>query len=104
MSISGVQSVSRAATGILPPGDPEDQRPVVVLALADATTGRMKAPHSGAERWGFCHARSEVPGLRKAGWFSRGPDIVCELWTPGSGGPAGRLDDQTVTGCDARFL
>ena len=35
-SDSGVQIVNRVDTVIRPPGDPEDQRPVVVLAVRDA--------------------------------------------------------------------
>lgn len=104
LSIPGGQIVSRVDAGILPVGDPEEQRPVAVLAVADATRGTMGAPHSGTERWWLPHACSEVPRLRKAGWFSRGADIVCELWTPSSAWPAGSLDDQTFTGRDARFL
>ena len=105
LSISGVQIVYRVDTAILSPGDPEDQRPVVVMAVADATTGTIRvATRSGAEWWGVPHPRSEVPGLSKAGWFSGGADILCELWTPGSAGPAGSLDDQTFAGRDARFL
>ncbi len=105
LSISGVQIVYRVDTAIVPPGDSEDQRPVVVMAVADATTGTKRvAVRSGAERWGVPHPRSEVPGLSKAGWFSGRADILGELWTPGSAGPAGSLDDQTFAGRDARFL
>ena len=34
----------------------------------------------------------------------RGADILCELRTAGSAGPAGSLDDQAFAGRDARFL
>ena len=105
LSISGVQIMYGVDTAILPPGDPEDQRPVVVMAVADATTGTIRvATRSGAERWGVPHPCSEVPGLSKAGCFSGGSDILCELWTSGSAGPAGSLDGQTFAGRGARFL
>jgi hypothetical protein len=41
------------------------------------------------------HPRSELPGLSKAGWFSGRADILCEVWTLGSVGPTGTLDDKT---------
>ena len=94
--IPGVPIVCWVDTAILPSGDPEDQRPVVVMAVPGATTGTIRvATRSGAERWGVRHPRSEVPGLSKAGWFSGRADILCEVWTPGSVGPTGSLDDQT---------
>ena len=42
------------------------------------------------------HRRSEVPGLSKAGWFSGRADILCKVWKPGSVGPTGTPDDQTL--------
>lgn len=78
---------------------------MVVMAVADATTGTIRvAARSGADRRGGPRPRSEVPGLSKAGWFSGRAHILGELWTPGSAGPAGSLDDQTFAGRDARFL
>ncbi len=104
LSISGVQIVYRVDTAILAPGDPEDQRPVVMV-VADATTGTVRvAARSGAEQRGVPDPGSVVPGLGKAGRFSGGADIFRELWAPGSAGPAGRLDDQAFAGRDARFL
>ena len=105
LSISGVQIVYWVDTAILPPGEPEAQRPTAVMGVAGAATGTVRvATRSGAERWGVRHPRSEVPGLSEAGWFSGGADILCELSTPGSAGPTGSLDDQTFAGRDARSL
>jgi hypothetical protein len=78
---------------------------VVVMAVADGTTGTIRAAtRSGAEWWGLPHPRSEVPGPSKAGWFCGAADILCELWTPGSAGPTGSLDDQTFAALHTRFL
>jgi hypothetical protein len=104
-SISGVQIGLLVDTAILPAGDPEDQRPVVVMAVADAMIRAIRmATCAGAKRCGVPLPRSEVPGLSNAGWFSGGANILCELWTPGSAGSAGSLDNQALAGRDARFL
>jgi hypothetical protein len=96
LSVCGVQIVYWVDTAILPPGEPEDRRPAVVLGVADAATA--------AVRWVGGHPCSEVPGLSEAGWFSGGADIVGELWTPCLAGPAWSLDDQTFAGRGARLL
>jgi hypothetical protein len=105
LSVSGVQIACWAGTASLPPGEPEDKRPAVVMGVADAATGTAGvATRPGAERRGAGHPRPEVPGLSKAGWFSAGADILGELWTPGCVRPTASLDGQTFAGCDARFL
>jgi len=103
--IPDIQVVYWVDTAILPLGDPEDQRPVVVMAVPDTTTGTIRvATRSSTERWGIPHPRSETLGLSKDGWFSRRANILCELWTLGSVRSTGILDDQTFAAVCARFL
>ncbi len=103
--IPDIQVVYWVDTAILPPGDSEDQRPVVVMAVPDSTTGTIRvATRSSTERWGIPHPRSEVLGLRKDGWFSRRANILCELWTLQNVRSTGILDDQTFAAVCARFL
>jgi hypothetical protein len=103
--IPDVQVVYWVNTAILPAGDPEDQRPVVVMEVPATTTGTIRvATRSSSEQWGIPHARSEALGLSKDGWFSRRANILCELWTLGNVRSTGTLDDETFAAVCARFL
>jgi len=104
--IVGIQVMHRVDVGMLPAGDPEDQRPaVVVVAVPGTATGTVPvAIGSGTGRCGIRHPRWETPGLSKAGWFSRRANILCGLWTAGSVRSAGTVDDQTFAAMAAWFL
>jgi hypothetical protein len=103
--IPDIQVVYWVDTALLPPGDPEDQRPMVVMAVPDTTAGTIRvATRSSTERWGIPHARSGELGLSKDGWFSRRANILCELWTLANVRSTGILDDQTFAAVCARFL
>lgn len=102
--IPEVQVVYWVDTAILPPGDPEDQRPVVVMSVPETTAGTVRvATRSSSERWGIPHPRSPELGLSKDGWFSRRASILCELWTLSNVRSTGVLDDDTFAAVCARF-
>jgi hypothetical protein len=103
--IPDVQVVYWVETAILLPGDPEEQRPVVVMAVPTTTAGTVRvATRSSTEQWGIFHARSEPLGLSKDGWFSRRANVLCELWTLGNVRSTGTLDDETFAAVCARLL
>jgi hypothetical protein len=103
--IPDVQVVYWVDTTLLPPGDPEEQRPVVVMAVPTTTTGTIRvATRSSSEQWGIPHPRSETLGLNKDGWFSRRANILGELWTLRNVRSTGVLDEDTFTAICARFL
>jgi len=103
--IADIQVVYWVDTAILPQGDPEDQRPVVVMATPSSTAGTIRvATRSSTERWGIPHPRSEALGLSKDGWFSRRANVLSELWTLCNVRSTGILDDQTFAAVCARFL
>jgi hypothetical protein len=103
--IPEIQVVYWVDTCILLPGDPEAQRPVVVMAVPRTTAGTIRvASRSSSERWGIPHPRSPELGLSKNGWFSRRANILGELWTLSNVRSTGTLDDQTFEAVCARFL
>lgn len=103
--IPDIQVVYWVDTALLPPGDPEAQRPVVVMAVPETTTGTIRvATRSSSEQWGIPHPRSEALGLNKKGWFSRRANILGELWTLKNVSSTGILDDDTFAAVCARFL
>jgi hypothetical protein len=103
--VPDVQVVYWVDTGVLPPGDPEPQRPVVVMAAPPTTAGTVRvATRSSTEEWGIPHPRSEALGLSKDGWFSRRANVLCELWTLSNVRSTGTLDDETFAAVCARFL
>ena len=80
--VPDIQVVYWLDTAILPPDVPEDQRPMVVMAVPDTTTGTIRvATHSSTQRWGIPHPRTEALGLSTDGWFSRRANLLGELWT-----------------------
>ena len=103
--IPDIQVVYWVDTALLPSGDPEAQRPVVVMAVPSSTTGTIRvATRSSSERWGIPHPRAEELGLNKDGWFSRRANIIGELWTMANVRSTGLLDDETFAAVCARFL
>jgi hypothetical protein len=103
--IPDIQVVYWVDTAILPPGDPEDRRPVVVMAVPPTTSGTIRvATRSSTERQGIPHPRSQELGLSKPGWFSRRANILGELWTLGNVSSTGTLDDETFAAVCARYL
>ncbi len=103
--IPDLQVVYWVDTAILPPGDPEEQRPVVVMAVPETTAGTVRvATRSSTERWGIPHPRSEALALSKDGWFSRRANVLGELWTLSNVKSTGQLDDATFAAVCARFL
>jgi hypothetical protein len=103
--IPDIQVVYWVDTTLLLPDDPEEQRPVVVMAVPETTAGTVRvATRSSTERWGISHPPSENLGLSKEGWFSRRANVLCELWTLGNVTSTGLLDDDTFVAVCARFL
>ena len=103
--IPDLQVVYWVDTTILPLGDPEDQRPVVVMAVPSTTSGTIRvATRSSSERWGIPHPRSKELELNKDGWFSRRANILGELWTLKNVRSTGTLDDEAFAAVCARFL
>jgi hypothetical protein len=103
--IPDIQVVYWIDTSILPAGDPESQRPVVVMAVPTTTNGTIRvATRSSTERNGIPHSRSDALGLSKDGWFSRRANILGELWTLSNVISTGELDDETFAAVCARFL
>jgi hypothetical protein len=103
--IPDIQVVYWVDTAILSSDDPEERRPVVVMAVPPTTSGTIRvATRSSTERWGIPHPRSEELGLSKDGWFSRRANVIGELWTLENVNSTGMLDDETFTDVCARFL
>jgi hypothetical protein len=83
-------------TTILPPGDPERQRPAVVVAVPASIIGTARVvTRSSSDPFGFDHHRSPELGLNKPRRFSRIRAVQCQLWTPGTVRSTGILDDGT---------
>lgn len=69
--IPDIQVVSCVDIAVLPPGEPEDQRPAAVAAVVGTTTWIIRVPaRSSTERRGIPHLCPQTPGLSKAGKFS----------------------------------
>jgi hypothetical protein len=67
--IPDIQVVSCVDIAVLPPGEPEDQRPVAVAGLG-TTTWIIRVPtRSSTERGGIPHPCPETLGLSKTGKF-----------------------------------
>ena len=80
-------------TTILPPGDPEEQRPVVVLDVPATVDGTVVVvARSGGRR-----LRRRAPRRRRwgsaPGRFSRRHPVQGRLWTAAHVTPVGPLDD-----------
>lgn len=91
-------------TALLPPGDQEAQRPVVVVAAPATEHGTVGVvARSGTDGFGPEHAADERLGLSSPGRFSRRHPVQGQLWTPSHVTLAGRLDDATFAAVTARF-
>lgn len=68
---------------LLDPGDPEPERPAVVLVISEKPGGEIFVGlRSSTEVNGARHEKRREVGLEKDGYFSRGRPINPELWTP----------------------
>lgn len=91
-------------TTILPTGDAEDHRAVVVLAVPPTPAGTVTVvSRSGTDRFGVVHPADEGLGFSADGWFSRRHPVQRSLWTSAATSPIGRLDDATFAAVRARF-
>jgi hypothetical protein len=99
-----LQVVYWVDTTILPPGDPEPKRPVVVVAVPENTNGTVRVvTRSTTEQYGVEHTATRELGLNKAGRFSRLLPVQGALWTMRNVSWAGQLDDVTFAAVCARF-
>lgn len=100
-----VQMVYWLDTAILPFGDQEGRRPVVVVAIApDSPSGTVGVvSRSTTDGFGPDHPADERLGLTSPGRFSRRHPVQRQLWTSATVTPAGRLDDATFAAVLARF-
>ena len=104
VSISGVQIVHRV-DAILVPGARGDQRPVVVLAGADATKRTiLVATRSGAERSGASFPDRRNRGSGTLDGSQAGRTSCASFGRLAAAAPAGSVGDQSFAGWDARFL
>ncbi len=84
-------------TTILPSGDPEDQRPAVVLEVPESADGTIVVvSRSGVDGFGV-----DDPG--GGARFSRRHPVARRQWTAGTVSPIGRLDDALLASVRARF-
>lgn len=98
------QMVFWVETAILPPGDAEDRRPVVVLAAPATTGGTVTVvARSTTDGFGVEHAAGGLLGFTTPGRFSRRYPVQCQLWTPGNVTPVGRLEGDTFAAVRTRF-
>lgn len=68
---------------LLDPGDPEPERPAVVLVISRKPGGEIYVGlRSSTEVNGTPHDKHPAAGLMKDGYFSRGRPISPDLWTP----------------------
>lgn len=99
-----VQTVYWARTSILPAGDPEESRAVVVITADDLTWGTVAVvARSGSDGFGVEHPADPALALSSPGRFSRRHPVQGALWTMANVTPIGRLDDVTFAAVLARF-
>jgi hypothetical protein len=102
--IPDMQMVYWVDTTILPPGDPEPDRPAVVVLVPTSTVGTVHVvTRSSTDPFGVPHARAPDLGLNKPGRFSRLQSVQCQLWTPGNVRSTGKLDAATFAAVRKRF-
>jgi hypothetical protein len=98
------QMVFWVETAILPPGDAEDCRPVVVLASPETPAGTVTVVvRSTTDAFGVEHPAGGVLGFTAPGRFSRRYPVQCQLWTLGNVTPVGPLDAGTFAEVVTRF-
>ncbi|MGH9225558.1 MAG: hypothetical protein ACRD2W_17625 [Acidimicrobiales bacterium] len=102
--VPAVQTVYWVDTSILPAGDAERQRAVVVVAAPKTTRGTVTVvARSGTDAFGVAHHAEPALGLSAPGRFSRRVPVQGELWTPSVVARSGLLDDSTFAAVVARF-
>ena len=102
--VPAVQTVYWVDTSILPAGDAERQRAVVVVAAPPSASGTVTVvARSGTDRFGVEHGADVALGLSAPGRFSRRLPVQGQLWAPGLVEPSGRLDDATFAAVVDRF-
>jgi hypothetical protein len=91
-------------TTMLPAGDPEDRRPVVVVGVPDGPGGTVTVvSRSTADGFGVEHPADPGLGLATAGHFSRAHPVQAGTWTAGDVTPIGPLDPATLAAVRHRF-
>lgn len=91
-------------TTILPPGDPERRRPVVVLTAPATVNGTISVvARSTTDGFGVDHAADPRLGLSTPGRFSRRHPVQGRLWTSLNVRPVGHLDAADFSAVVARF-
>lgn len=94
-----------ADTTILPPGDPEHRRPVVVVAAPQTVDGTVTVvSRSGTDDFGIEHFADPLLGLSSPGRFSRLHPVPGQLWTSRNVTPIGPLDGAVLAAVVARFV
>lgn len=93
-----VQRIYWISGPLLDPDDPEDERPCVVVKVADTIPGFIRfVSRSTSERNGPVHDAVPHLGLNKRGWFNRVRTVSTELWTPSTARSTEFLDDITYS-------
>ena len=91
-------------TTILPAGDPEDRRPVVVVGVPGAADGTVVVvARSGTDDFGIEHPADPGLGLTSRGRFSRRHPVQGRLWTSRNVTPIGPLEAEVLAAVVARF-
>ena len=102
--VPAVQTVWWVDTSILPAGDAERQRAVVVMSSPATTAGTLTVvARSGTDPFGVEHTADARLGLSAPGRFSRRHPVQAQLWTPSSVAASGTLDDVTFAAVVERF-
>jgi hypothetical protein len=92
-------------TTLLPPGDPEFRRPVVVVGTPETADGTVTVvARSTSDDFGVEHPADRDLGLSAPGRFSRRHPVPGRLWTPRDVAPVGPLDAVTLAAVRDRFL
>ena len=99
------QTVYWVDTTVLPAGDPDAQRPVVVVAVPPTSSGTVTVvARSATDGFGVPHPADRRLGLSAPGHFSRRHPVQGQLWTAGNVTEVGSLDDATFAAVLSRFL
>jgi hypothetical protein len=89
---------------ILPPGDPEARRAVVVLAAPARPNGTVTvAARSTVDGFGVEHPAGDGLGFSVPGRFSRRFPVQRDLWTDPYVTPIGMLEEAVFAAVLARF-
>jgi hypothetical protein len=102
--VPAVQTVYWLDTTVIPSGDPEEQRAVVVVAAPDSLGGTViVVSRSASDEFGVEHGADRRLGLSTPGRFSRRHPVPCQVWTSTNVTRIGRLDDATFAAVLSRF-